>query len=114
MNRQELSGGLAELEGYLMVQAARHQAREEAEAFAGQLPWLTTAERDDVIRHYIPRHLAREADASRQVADRKRELDADYRRRYTHLRRRVTATAVAAMSLTSLSLCLTALALCRR
>ncbi|MFF5705234.1 hypothetical protein ACFY7H_22440 [Streptomyces sp. NPDC012794] len=94
MHGDDVSAGLAELEGYLMSRAAHHRAAREAEAFADCLPWLGGAEREDVIRLYAARHLARTRQVLHEVTSRSQELRDEYARRYHALRRRVLATAL--------------------
>ncbi len=43
--------GLVRLEAYLLWQAEMHKARDEAQAFAKRMPWLTTTQHEEVTRH---------------------------------------------------------------
>lgn len=49
---QPLSLDFDEIESYLSRQVEIRQAQRFAEQFADRLPWLTAAQRQDVIRHY--------------------------------------------------------------
>ncbi|MFD3538388.1 hypothetical protein ACFWUQ_02660 [Streptomyces sp. NPDC058662] len=91
MRDDDAAAGLAELEGYLMSRAAQHCAAREADAFADDLPWLGQAEREDVIRLYTARHLARTRQTLHEITNRSQELKEEYSRRYQALRCRVLA-----------------------
>ncbi|MET7646970.1 hypothetical protein ABZS83_25760 [Streptomyces sp. NPDC005426] len=86
------------MEGFLLWNAEIEQARTLARGFTDQLPWLTTAQRDDVERVYV----ADRATASRamlvRVAARADELRGEYSERYDRLRARCVATAVVCVS----------------
>lgn len=94
MDRNEATAGLVELEGYLMSRAAHRTASLEAGAFADELPWLGQAEREDVIRLYTTRHLARTRHVLHEITSRSQELKEEYAHRYRLLRRRVLAYAL--------------------
>lgn len=85
--------GLAQMEGYLLWNAEIEQARRYARRFTDELPWLTTAQREDVERVYA----ADRAEASRvmlvRVCARATELRGEYSRRYRTLRARCVAAA---------------------
>lgn len=89
--RQEVADGLHALEGYLLWQAEAVRARDRARAFTEGLPWLTTAQREEVERVYAADHLHRAEDALRAVAERCDRLRAEYGGAYARLRRRLTA-----------------------
>lgn len=87
--------GLAQMEGYLLWNAEIERARRHARRFTDELPWLTTAQREDVERVYV----VDRAEASRvmlvRVRARAAELRGEYGRRYRTLRARcVAATAL--------------------
>ncbi|MGX1274248.1 hypothetical protein [Streptomyces phaeoluteigriseus] len=77
----------AEAEGYLLAHTHREQAHREAEDLCARLPWLTTAQADDVAHHYIRQrnHLTRLLfqESLRRAA----ELRQEYESRYAVLRR---------------------------
>ena len=76
-----------ETEGYLLAHAHRHQARREAEDLCARLPWLTTAQAEELTAHYVRRRL----DVTRQLMlgslRRAAELREEYESRYAELRR---------------------------
>ncbi|MDQ1038736.1 hypothetical protein QFZ75_005152 [Streptomyces sp. V3I8] len=79
--------GLAgEIEGYLLLEAERDQARREAAALCSRLPWLTTAQAEDVARHYVDQRLGLTGQALRRTADRAHRLRGEYESRYAALR----------------------------
>lgn len=94
------AAGLRILEGYLYWQAETDRARHDAEEFADKLPWLTTAQREDVVRLYrLERVEASRAYVDR-IAGRCQLLQRQYTARYQQLKIRVLGAAVA------LALCL--------
>ncbi|WP_030722287.1 hypothetical protein [Streptomyces sp. NRRL F-2580] len=109
MHKDEAAAGLAELEGYLMSRAARHCAAREADAFADELPWLGHAEREEVVRLYTARHLARTRQVLHQITKRSHELKEEYSRRYETLRCRLLAvtflSTVTTVGLLAMDLC---------
>lgn len=46
-----------QVEGYLLLRAEREQARREAAALCARLPWLTSAQADDLACHYTEQRL---------------------------------------------------------
>lgn len=91
---QDSARGLAQMEGYLLWNAEIEEARRLARRFTGELPWLTTAQREDVERVYA----ADRAEASRvmlvRICARATELRGEYSRRYRTLRARCVAAVV--------------------
>ncbi|MGW4518230.1 hypothetical protein ACWEO4_41330 [Streptomyces sp. NPDC004393] len=82
------SGTLAnEVEGYLLLQAEREQAQREAEALCARLPWLTSAQAEDLARHYTEQRLGLTRQALQATADRAKRLRGEYETRYATLRR---------------------------
>ncbi|MFF1926284.1 hypothetical protein ACFVW8_37675 [Streptomyces sp. NPDC058221] len=86
------------MEGYLLWSAEVEEARRLARRFTDELPWLTTAQREDVERVYA----ADRAYASRvmlmRISARATELRGEYSRRYRRLRARCVAAAVVCLS----------------
>lgn len=80
-----------ELEGLLLVEAARAESREAADRFTRQLPWLTDSQREEVERHYVEEHLLLTRRAWDRTADRGRELRREYEEAYRVLQRRTFA-----------------------
>ncbi|GAB7035741.1 hypothetical protein AB0G35_15480 [Streptomyces sp. NPDC021749] len=76
-----------EVEGYLLVQAEREQARCEAEALCARLTWLTTGQAEDLTRHYTEQRLGLTRQALQATADRAKRLRGEYESRYAALRR---------------------------
>ncbi|MGW0563889.1 hypothetical protein ACWDZ4_25580 [Streptomyces sp. NPDC003016] len=88
--------GLAQLEGYLLWSAEVAEARRQAGLFTEQLPWLTTAQREDVERVYTAERLAASRAMLVRIADRATALRGEYTERYCRLRTRCVAAAVLA------------------
>ncbi|MEI5098797.1 hypothetical protein RB200_09175 [Streptomyces sp. PmtG] len=80
-----------EIEGHLLVESARAEARTAAARFTGRLDWLTEAQRAEVERVYADEHLALTRDTWRTTARRCRELRDEYETRYRGLRQRLLA-----------------------
>ncbi|MGW0531091.1 hypothetical protein [Streptomyces sp. NPDC003032] len=76
-----------EVEGYLLVRAEREQARREAAALCARLPWLTTAQAEDLTAHYTEQRLGLTRQALRTVTERAAQLREEYEARYAALRR---------------------------
>ncbi|WP_239768931.1 hypothetical protein [Streptomyces sp. CL12-4] len=76
----------SQVEGYLLLQAEREQARREAQALCACLPWLTTAQAEDLTNRYCEQrlHLARRT--LEAVAARADQLRDEYETRYAALR----------------------------
>ncbi|MBM9503236.1 hypothetical protein ITX44_01575 [Streptomyces sp. KK5PA1] len=86
--------GLNQIAGYLLWNAEIEQARRQAAAFTSCLPWLTTAQREDVERVYIADRLAVSQAMLERIRARVIELREEYSRRYVYLQRRCVAAAV--------------------
>ncbi|MBR8642773.1 hypothetical protein KEF29_34340 [Streptomyces tuirus] len=91
-----------EAEGYLLAHAHLDQARGEAEDLCALMPWLTTAQAEEITGHYVRRRL----DVTRRLllstACRADELRQEYEARYRALRsallRRHAAVACAVLA----------------
>jgi hypothetical protein len=91
-----------EAEGYLLSHVHLDQARREAEELCAGMPWLTTAQAEELTGHYVRRRL----DVTRQLLHgtvrRAEELRQEYESRYADLRhallRRHTACACALLA----------------
>lgn len=81
----------SEVEGYLLAEADRERARREAEAFCARLPWLTTAQAEEVARLYAEEHIELTRQRLRQTLRRADELRHEYEARYAALRHRLLA-----------------------
>ncbi|MFG3658488.1 hypothetical protein [Streptomyces sp. NPDC047706] len=75
-----------EAEGYLLAQAELGQARSEAAALCGRLPWLTTGQAEDLSRHYMEQRMGLTRQALQATADRAKLLRGEYEARYAELR----------------------------
>ncbi|MET9801693.1 hypothetical protein [Streptomyces sp. NPDC006368] len=95
------------VEGYLLRQAELRNAREEGEAFAGRMPWLTTAQHEEVARLYAQDRVELSKKVLRAIAHRCEELRGEYTARYAHLRQRLLCMSVASL-ISSVSLCVVA------
>ncbi|MDQ1015629.1 hypothetical protein [Streptomyces afghaniensis] len=75
-----------EAEGYLLAHLHRDRARREAEELCARMPWLTTAQAEELTGHYVRRRL----DVTRQLLHgtvrRAEELRQEYESRYAALR----------------------------
>ncbi|MDI5967646.1 hypothetical protein [Streptantibioticus silvisoli] len=85
------AAGINALEGYLLWQAETSRAAERARRFTDTLPWLTTAQREEVERAYADDHLGHAEAALRAFAERCEQLRSEYRAVYRRLRRRLVA-----------------------
>ncbi|MDG9709005.1 hypothetical protein [Streptomyces sp. DH10] len=75
-----------EAEGYLLAHAHRDQARREAEDLCARMPWLTTAQAEELIAHYVRRRLDVTRQLLRSTVRRAEELRQEYESRYAALR----------------------------
>jgi hypothetical protein len=108
----EVAAGVNDVEGYLLAQAELREAREAGEAFAHRMPWLTTAQHEEVARLHAEDHIERSMEALRSVAAHSVALRAEYTARHTRLRQRLLGLAVASLA-TSAALCTSAWLLTR-
>jgi hypothetical protein len=83
-----------EIEGHLLLAAAREEGRTAAARVASRLGWLTDAQRDDLERHFETEYLALARTSWRRTADRAEELRQTYETRYRALRQRLVAWCV--------------------
>lgn len=91
---KENARGLAQVEGYLLWNAEVEEARRQAVRFTEQLPWLTTAQREDVERVYLSDRVDLCRQSLTRIADRAVELRGEYTERYAQLRARCVAASV--------------------
>jgi hypothetical protein len=94
---KDCARGLDQLEGYLLWSAEMAEVRRQAALFTEQLPWLTTAQREDVERVYTADRVAVSRAVLERIAERAHELRGEYTARYEQLRARCVAAAVAAV-----------------
>lgn len=93
----EASAGIQQLEGYLLAQSRVRESRTHAVVFADRMPWLTTAQYDEVVSLYTQDHIAMSRRALESVVARAAELRAEYTARYELLRRRLVCASLAAL-----------------
>ncbi|MET9324270.1 hypothetical protein ABZX75_29520 [Streptomyces sp. NPDC003038] len=91
---RETAAGLSRLEGYLMSQAALHEADHEGQAFASGLSWLGSHEQQEIAARFAEHHLRLRKQILRAVVGRAEELQAEYSHRYAALRQRVVGICV--------------------
>jgi hypothetical protein len=84
------------VEGYLLWNAEVEEARRRAARFTAELPWLTTAQREDVERAYTEDRVAVSRAMLFRISARSAELRGEYNDRYRALRARCVATVVVA------------------
>ena len=80
---------LNEIEGHLLVDAARAEARTAAAELTAGLDWLTEHQREEVARRFTERYLALSRASWRRTARRGEELRTQYETRYRQLRQRL-------------------------
>ncbi|WP_037673252.1 hypothetical protein [Streptomyces griseus] len=95
---QVYARGLNELESYLLDQAEATDTLSCGEAFAAQMPWLTTAQREEVVRLYATDRLQISRAALQRVTDRVLELQCQYSSRYRALQVRLLGLFVSALA----------------
>ncbi|MEY9957434.1 Flp pilus assembly protein TadB [Streptacidiphilus sp. MAP5-52] len=91
-----LEEGLHHLEGFLVWQAEAKQARSAAQRFSDRLPWLTTAQREEVIRVYTADRMETSRATIRRLAERSNAMRQEYTARYSTLRARLFGWSLAA------------------
>ncbi|MEU9356381.1 hypothetical protein AB0D65_36675 [Streptomyces griseoloalbus] len=80
---------VGEIEGHLLVDAARDAARTAAADFTAGLDWLTEAQREEVAGRFAERYLGLSRVSWQRTVRRGEELRAQYETRYRHLRQRL-------------------------
>ncbi|MFE0171149.1 hypothetical protein ACFWZ2_02445 [Streptomyces sp. NPDC059002] len=78
-----------EIEGHLLVEAARAEGRTAAERFTERLPWLTDAQRAETERWYAEEHVELTRLGWQHIARRTGQLRTEYEETYRLLRRRL-------------------------
>ncbi|WP_420034315.1 hypothetical protein ACN2WE_18870 [Streptomyces sp. cg28] len=84
---------IREIEGYLMAEAARAEARVSARGFTDRVPWLTETQAEDVRRAYTEAYLGLRRELWRDAVARAGSLRSEYEERYRVMRGRVIAGA---------------------
>ncbi|WP_405611996.1 hypothetical protein OG292_10015 [Streptomyces sp. NBC_01511] len=93
----EAASGIQQLEGYLLAQSRVREARTHAAVFADRMPWLTSAQHEEVVSLYTQDHIAMSRRALEAVVARAGELRAEYTARYELLRRRLLCASLTAL-----------------
>ncbi|WP_405794503.1 hypothetical protein [Streptomyces sp. NBC_01506] len=93
----EASSGIQQLEGYLLAQSRVREARTHAVVFADRMPWLTSAQHEEVVSLYTQDHIAMSRRALEAVVARAGELRAEYSARYELLKRRLLCAGLMAL-----------------
>ncbi|WP_206317011.1 hypothetical protein [Streptomyces composti] len=75
------------VEGYLLARTHHEQARREAEALCARLPWLTTAQAEDVTRQYVRQRIDLTRTTMLHTLERAEQMRGEYEARYAALRR---------------------------
>ncbi|GGS36558.1 hypothetical protein AB0E75_32175 [Streptomyces griseoviridis] len=88
-----------QVEGYLLVHAERERAEREAAVLCARLPWLTTAQADDLTRHYTEQRLVLTRRTLQATVERAEALRREYEARYAALRRELLKRHAAGASL---------------
>ncbi|WP_077798953.1 hypothetical protein [Streptomyces sp. JHA26] len=79
----------AEAEGFLLARSHWTEAHREARALCDRLPWLTTAQAEDLTHHYVDGRIALSRRMLAATVRRAEELREEYEARYLELRRRL-------------------------
>ena len=82
---------LNEIEGHLLIAAAREEGRTAAARFSAPFGWLTQAQREEVERRFEAEYLAVARSSWHHTAVRAHELREEYENAYRDLRRRLLA-----------------------
>ncbi|NYV76321.1 hypothetical protein HW445_18670 [Streptomyces sp. UH6] len=75
------------MEGHLIAHTHRERAREEAEGLCARMPWLTTAQAEELTRQYVLLRIGLTRRMLLDVAERADRLGEEYEARYRVLRR---------------------------
>lgn len=103
---------LNDIEGHLLIAAARAEGRTAAARFTARLDWLTEGQRAEVEGQFEAEYLALARLSWQRTAERGRQLRDEYEETYRRLRQRATAWSLlgcallAAMGLVVLALVL--------
>ncbi|WP_030327347.1 hypothetical protein [Streptomyces sp. NRRL B-3229] len=89
-------GLVRQIEGHLLLAAARDEGRAAAARTASRLGWLTDIQQEALEREFVAEHLALSRTSWQRTAARAEELRQAYETRYRALRRRLLAWLVLA------------------
>ncbi|MDT9685087.1 hypothetical protein RND61_23945 [Streptomyces sp. TRM76323] len=82
----------------LAAETRPDEIRRQADAFALRLPWLTTAQHEEVARLYAEDRVEQVERALGHLTRRAAELREEYARRYEQLRRRLLCMTAASLA----------------
>ncbi|MEU8033608.1 hypothetical protein AB0C13_34150 [Streptomyces sp. NPDC049099] len=99
MTAEEESALVREIEGHLLLTAAREEGRTAAVRVASRLGWLTDDQHECLERQLEIEYLSLARTSWRRTADRAAELQRTYEERYRALRRRLVAWCVLSCAL---------------
>ncbi|MGY6026625.1 hypothetical protein [Streptomyces spinosirectus] len=91
MSSEDAQVLLTEIEGHLLIAAAREEGRTAAVRFSAPFGWLTEAQREEVERRFETEYLALARASWQHTAERAREVRGEYEEVYRGLRRRLLA-----------------------
>ncbi|MGW0609431.1 hypothetical protein [Streptomyces sp. NPDC002788] len=88
-----------EVEGYLKAQTYYAEACHEAELLRARLPWMTTAQTEEVTRHYVELRIGLTRQTLvRHIEDLREQYETRYRELRRNLLRRHAAVACAVLA----------------
>ncbi|SEC60928.1 hypothetical protein SAMN05216489_01163 [Streptomyces sp. 3213] len=82
---------LNDIEGHLLIAAARTEGRAAAARFTARLDWLTDGQRAEMERHFEAEYLEISRASWERTAERGRQLRIEYEETYRRLRQRLFA-----------------------
>lgn len=91
MSSEDAQVLLNEIEGHLLIAAAREEGRTAAMRFSAPFDWLTEAQREEVERRFETEYLALARGSWQHTAERAHEMRGEYEEVYRGLRRRLLA-----------------------
>lgn len=99
------SSFVGEVEGYLKAQTYYLEAREEAYELCARMPWLTSAQAEEMTRHYVEENIRRTRHTLiRHIDDLRTQYEGRYQRLRSSLAKRYTAvTLVVVAGLTGIN-----------
>lgn len=99
MTASEEAALVRDIEGHLLLAAAREEGRTAAARVACRLGWLTDAQREEAERQFEAEYLSLARTSWRRTAERAAELQRTYEERYRALRRHLVAWSVLSCAL---------------
>ncbi|MEV6835720.1 hypothetical protein AB0N17_14570 [Streptomyces sp. NPDC051133] len=91
---EEARALVREIEGHLLLAAARQEGHDAAVRLASRLGWLNDSQQAEVEEHFEAEYLALTRSSWRRTAERAEELRQAYEARYRTLRQRLLACCV--------------------